>query len=271
MFFSDYYNKEVLAIDTAKSLGIVKGIYIDASNKKPKAVMVQKDNDGFFLAFRQIIGNNEKVTVSTADSLTKIDDKNIQELLYLDQFVIAYTHEGKYLGNFMDINISNDKLVWFDKPYPSRNISNVDKNILIINLGARKSRKKTNTQKDKESSKSSTPPSLTTTPPPSHTTTSPSHATSPSQTTSPSHTATSPSHTTYKNNIPPDIIPSPYVPAEKELNDYSFLNGRIVIRDIVDASCGVSIKKGTVINNSIIELAKKSGNLVFLALSSLLD
>lgn len=64
---------------------------------------------------------------------------------------------------------------------------------------------------------------------------------------------------------------SPYIPEEKIINDYSFLLGRIVIRDIIDKTNDLYIKKGTVINSNTIEQAKNSGKLVYLALSSLLD
>lgn len=73
------------------------------------------------------------------------------------------------------------------------------------------------------------------------------------------------------NNAVTEGEVSPYVPKQKAINDYSFLVGRIVVRDIIDNANNVYIRKGTVINNSVIDMAKKGGKLVYLSLSSLLD
>lgn len=229
MLFSDYYNKDILAINSAKFLGIIKGIYIDINTKKPKALAVQDKYNLFLLPFSKIIGNNHKVTVLTETSLQSDNEQNQQQLFYIDHYTVAYTHEGKQLGNFIDVNISGEKLIWFDKPYLTKNVSAMYDKTLIINLGNKRSKK-------------------------------------------PSISPESPEPLAIDTTTTSDPLQvSPYIPAEKEVSDYSFLQGRIVIRDIIDASCGVNIKKGTVINSSIIELARKSGNLVFLALSSLLD
>lgn len=214
MFFSDFYDKEILSVKTGDILGKVKGLYINSNSKKPKALMVKDDEKIFMLTFKRIVGNNEKITVATKKSLVLPEEQNLEELFLLDDTVRGFTHEGKDLGIFVDITLTGEKLIWFDKPYPFKYISAMNGKAVTINLGAKKQETVL-----KEAQANS----------------------------------------------------SPYVPEEKKINDYSFLEGRIVIRDIIDSSNGVYIRKGTVINNSVIEMAKKGGKLVYLALSSLLD
>lgn len=214
MFFSDFYNKDILSVKTGETLGKVAGLFININTKKAKALMVENGEQKFLLTFKRIAGNNEKITVATKRSLVQPNETNQQGLFLLDNSVQAYTHEGKDLGCFVDITLTGEKLIWFDKPYPFKYIAAMKDKTITINLGLKKpklenSETKTNT--------------------------------------------------------------SPYVPSEKKISDYSFLEGRIVIRDIIDSSKDVYIKKGTVINNSVIEMAKKGGKLVYLALSSLLD
>ncbi len=253
MFFCDYFNKDILTIKTADNLGTIKGVYINKSTKRPRGLMMIQKEKQYILPFTKIVGNNHKITVPTAKSLSPVD--STQNLYLLTPHTKAYTHKGKCLGNFVDLTIQGDKLIWFDKPYPSRYISAMKDNTLIINLQPKKTsspprKKAAPTIADKI--KEDTPPA-------------------PKQQVSLDKPKELVTETPNTEKTVEDYTPSPYIAEEKTINDYSFLEGRIVIRDIVDVNYGLHIKKGTVINNTIIELARKSGKLVYLALSSLLE
>lgn len=60
-------------------------------------------------------------------------------------------------------------------------------------------------------------------------------------------------------------------PAKKSIEDYSFILGKIVIRDIYDNFGGILIKRGSVVNYSTLIYAGGLGKLMELALSVLLD
>lgn len=59
--------------------------------------------------------------------------------------------------------------------------------------------------------------------------------------------------------------------AKKSLDDYAFLSGRIVIRDIYGENGEMLIRRGSVVNQAILALAYSEGKLIQLSLSVLLD
>ena len=222
MFFKEFYDKELLSVQSGKQIGKVKGVFINKLTKKPKAFMVKdnKENKMYLLPLKKVAGNNDKIAVYNKRSLVEIEENLIKDLFLLSEDVIAYSHEGKALGNFTDMTLDGDRYIWFDKPYPVKFISGLENSTVTINMGLKP--KDANPAMD-ETSKAE------------------------------------------------EKSPLPYVPKQTTVSDYSFLIGRIVIRDIIDETVGVNIKKGTVINQSVIDMAKKGGKLVYLALSSLLD
>ncbi|MFW5780442.1 MAG: PRC-barrel domain-containing protein [Bacillota bacterium] len=221
MLYSNFHNKEVYAVKKAEYMGRVQGIYIDSNTKKPFALMLKNNEKIFFLPFRRITGNTDKITVYSSKSLFEYNEQELKDKFLLQNSVKAITEDGTDLGCFQDITLKGDKLIWFDKPYPTKYVAGAKDNIITINFSLKSDRKPKPEPKQKPAIQQKQA--------------------------------------------------SPYVPKEKIINDYSFLLGRIVIRDIIDKNTGVHIKKGTVINETTINMAKKCGKLVHLALSSLLD
>lgn len=208
MFYANYANKEVLTIKGAEILGVASGIYIDKTSKRAEALMVKTSQGEKVLPIKKIAGNADKITVYSKDCLTDEQEK----LFLLTKDTQAYNEDGILLGNFKDITVTGERLIWFDKPYPVRYISGFSENTILINLNLR-------LQKTRS----------------------------------------------------PEPKVKPQQPEQTVIDDYNFLLGRIVIRDIIDKPSNVIIKKGTVINNSVLDQARTGGKLVYLALSSLLD
>lgn len=209
MFYANYANKEVLTVKGAEILGVANGIYINKTSKRAEALMVKTEEGERILPLKKISGNADKITVYSKDCFVE----NEQEKFFLlTKDTQAYNEDGILLGNFKDITVTGERLIWFDKPYPVRFISGFSDNTIVINLNLRLQKARSPEPKDK----------------------------------------------------PPQ-------PEQTVIDDYNFLLGRIVIRDIIDKPSNISIKKGTVINNSVLEQAKTGGKLVYLALSSLLD
>ncbi|HHU43472.1 MAG: PRC-barrel domain-containing protein [Bacillota bacterium] len=221
MLYSNFHNKEVYTVKKAEYMGQVQGIFIDKETKRPFALMLKNNDKVFYLPFRRITGNTDKITVYSSKSVFEYDNEELKDYFLLTNEVKAITEDGSDLGCFQDMTLKGDKLIWFDKPYPSKYIAGANEKIVTINFSLKADRK-------------------------------PKQAPTPSSDTE-------------------ETSPSPYVAKEKVVNDYSFLLGRIVIRDIIDKTTGVYIKKGTVINQTTINMARKCGKLVHLALSSLLD
>ncbi len=209
MFYANYAKKELLTVKGAQTLGVVGGIYINKVSKRAEALMIKTEDGEKVLPLKRIVGNADKITVYSKDYLTTdTQDK----FFLLTKGTKAYNEDGILLGNFCDITITGEKLIWFDKPYPVRFISGFSDDTIVINLNLRLQRTRSSEPKVK--------------------------------------------------------------PPQQEqmlIDDYNFLLGRIVIRDIIDKPSNIIIKKGTVINNSVLDQAKTGGKLVYLALSSLLD
>ncbi|MDD4316688.1 MAG: hypothetical protein PHC84_05980 [Clostridia bacterium] len=212
MFYTNYANKELMTVKDAKNVGRIDGVYIDKISKRAVALMVSTPDGEKALPLKKVAGCADKITVYSVDLL---QDADIEKLYLLTKDTEAYNEDGNRLGNFADISITGDRLIWFDKPYPARYISGTGDNGITINMNSRLQKSVVREAKSKLKQQAAADQSV--------------------------------------------------------VDDYSFLLGRIVIRDIVDKSCGVNIRKGTVISNSVLEQAKQGGKLVYLALSSLLD
>ncbi len=209
MFYANYADKEVMTVKGAKNLGVIKGIYIDKNSKRVSALCVKSESEEKALPLKRAIGNADKVTVYSENYLIDAD----QEILFLlTKDTQAYNEDGILLGNFADITITGEKLIWFDKPYHTRYISGFSDNTIVINLNLR-----------------------------------------------------------LQKSSSPEPKSKPVQSEQAVVDDYNFLIGRIVIRNIVDKANNVNIRKGTVITRSVLEQAKDGGKLVYLALSSLLD
>src|SRR5690554_3999599 len=117
MLYKNFHNKEVYTVKKAEYMGQVQGIYIDLNTKRPFALMLKNNQKVFYIPFRRITGNTDKITVYSVKSVFDYNEEELKDKFLLSKDAKAITEDGLDLGFFQDMTLKGDKLVWFDKPY----------------------------------------------------------------------------------------------------------------------------------------------------------
>ncbi|MFA5449173.1 MAG: hypothetical protein WC292_01875 [Clostridia bacterium] len=232
MLYSQLKGKKVVAIDTANYCGTVSGIYIQKDTYAATHLLLS-DAENCILAYADIFGFGETLTIRSAEVLSPLDA--VKDFTFFDIGLPVLDVDGNSLGTSKELDLhakSREKRFTADEVINLKAIVASSPEAIVVNPRRKQLKPRPKqTQPAKE-----TPPEF---------------------------------HKPYEEvQLATATFREPTV-TEKINNDYSFLLGRRVEREITDITRTFVIKAGTVITDRIIDTAQKAGKLVDLTINSI--
>lgn len=252
MLYGEIENKVIVALDTACALGRVTGAYIDSDTYRADYIRTS-NSDMPILALADMYSYGDVITV-LSDKKMQSEDVCKDMLLYKNGLTVSDV-DGNVLGISNELPLSGGKRnrVFFadDKRIQLRSVVSAGKDFIIVNPRYKKIGEKEELPKKAELI--SDKPAATEVAIP---------------------LSAMPTETVGDINF--DSVrggnsrPAVYRKEERmPENDYNFLIGKHVKRDLTDLTRTFLIKSGTVINERVIEYAKKAGKLIELTVNSI--
>lgn len=255
MLYSQIKGKNVYTIEGAEVLGEISGVYIDRNTYTVKYLLLSNAQKRI-LPFNDVFSAGDAVLVRSSQCL--LDEDIAADCIFFDIDVSVYDVDGNYLGDAgeLDLDLKYDSREFWvnDVNIKLKTIVSSSAQVIIVNpkYKALKPRVKqpkqikeqTETDTVKENAPVETEPQSA-----------PQNNAPYIEINLPEEKGSSQNETTVKEE-------------PRAANDYSFLLGRKVFRDIQDIGRTFIIYAGTVIDETAVEKAKKAGKLVELTINS---
>lgn len=236
MLYSEIAGKKLISLADAKTIGEVSGVYINPETYA--AEYISLNDDMHILSPAKIFGAGGVLTVAGTDALTDINEA--KDYLFYNNGLSVVNVAGEVKGVSADLDFNAKKS---DRGFTTdtgvffrfKSIIAVSDNTIVVNPENRKlqpKERKPKTEKIIAEAKAGINFEEV------------------------SFTATAP------------ITVASVARAETQISDYSFLIGRRVRYEVSDLTRTFVVKPGTVINEKVIEAARRAGKIVDLVIKS---
>lgn len=256
MLASELISKKLIVLSSAQEAGTVANVLFDTSLSRGKLLHVLCDSDRrpehCYVPLKKVSSVGDACVVKTEDSL--LGEWETDNVVPCPINRTAYAHDGELLGRILDVELDKDKvcgIVTEKGTFSPDKVVSFSDGLLVLNT----SDKPLKIPKPRKNPPAADSRAVTV------------HKNAAAQTEQPAaNAAQTEEQVSAQNSVPvPSLIPQEDTTVTRSPLNYPFLLGKPVHAAIADSG-RILIPAGTVVTQEVIDLAKRHGKLVQLAL-----